>query len=317
MHLLGKLLQLAVTLPEVLLLILPIQSACVTIHSRFSYDIVTPNGHPMVVIGQPLRRKPRRPYNLLVLAMLAVILLLVVFNLVLVVIRVLDRPGRPSPGELLYATDFGAGQASNADWQQESGQSASVIADGVLQIAIDDINSLYSLLAREFSDLDARVNITVTAATSDYDEYGLLFRFQDAANYYMFKLRSDGAYRVEHARPDPSGSGKTQVDVISEWQISPVIETGRRVTNQVRVIASGDSFQFYVNGAPMPLCLKGQDRRSTWSALSNGRCLSNSGQIAISFRDPNLSDGKLGVGALADSPGLRVAFDNIVVYGPN
>lgn len=270
----------------------------------------------MVVIGQPLpRRRERHPYNVLVVALLGVIALLIVANLVLLLIRALDRPGKPAAGALIYATDFAAENASNAEWTQESGQSSSAIDGGALLITIDDINSLFSVLKRDFTDTDVRANITLTGATSDYDEYGLLYRFRDASHYYMFKLRSDGAYRVEAVNQDEAG--RTDVNVLSEWQISTAVRIGLKATNQLRVIASGDTFEFYVNGALLPLCPKGTDRRSTWNDLTSGRCLSNGGQTSITLRDTTFTEGRIGVGAVADSVGLRVAFDNVVVYGPN
>jgi multisubunit Na+/H+ antiporter MnhE subunit len=257
----------------------------------------------MVVIGQPLPRRRRRRAWLGLFALLALLIVgLVIANAVVAVIRVFDRPGKPAPGVLLYAGSFEPDDASNADWQQEPGQASTQITAGVMLIAIDEVRSIYTLLRRDFRDLDARVNVSIREATSEYTEMGMLFRFRDAENYYMFKLRGDKA---------------GVLDVISEWQFSPMIKLGVDQINQLRLIASDDSFQFFVNNEPMALCLKGSDRRSTWNGLASGKCLSNNQQTSISFRDATLTDGKIGLGVVADSPGVRVVFDNVLLFGPN
>src|SRR5688572_25109525 len=120
----------------------------------------------MVVIGHQLpRRKRRRAWFVFLFILLAAVVLLIVGNGVIAVLRAVDRPSEPAAGALLYASDFAEENVSNADWLQEPGQSSTKITDGVLLISIDEINSIYSLLSRDFRDIDARVNVSVTAAT--------------------------------------------------------------------------------------------------------------------------------------------------------
>ncbi|MBX3086051.1 MAG: hypothetical protein KF716_30735 [Anaerolineae bacterium] len=265
----------------------------------------------MVVIGHQLpRRRRRRAWFIFLFGLLAAVVLLLVGNGVIALLRALDRPAKPSSGALLYATDFSAENASNVDWLQEPGQSSTQIADGVMRISIDEVRSIYSVLKRDFRDIDARVNASITAATGDFTEYGIVFRYHDDNNYYMFLLRGDGAYSVQMIK-------NGEPDVISTWQRAPSIKSGLNQINQLRVVASDDSFQFFVNDEPLPLCLKGSDRRSTWSGPDTGKCISNNQQTSISFKDNSFADGKIGVGARADSPGMRVAFDNVLIFGPN
>jgi hypothetical protein len=265
----------------------------------------------MVVIGQPLpRRRRRRAWFIFLFGLLIAVLLLIVGNGVIALLRTLDRPSKPESGALLYANDFSAESASNADWQQEPGQSSTQIADGVMLIAIDEVRSIYSLFKRDFRDIDAHVNATITAATGDFTEYGMMFRFRDENNYYMFKLRGDGAYSVELFK-----DGK--LDVISAWQRSAAVKLGLNQINNLRIVVVDDSFQFFANGEPLALCLKGSDRRSTWSGPETGKCISNNQQTVMSFKDSSFADGKVGLGAVADSPGMRVAFDNVLILGPS
>ena len=265
----------------------------------------------MVVIGQPLpRRRRRRAWFIFLFVLLIAVLLLIVGNGVIALLRAVDRPAKPNSGALLYATDFSADNASNADWQQEPGQSSTKIDNGVMLIAIDEVRSIYSLLKRDFRDIDAHVNVAITAATGDFTEYGIMFRYRDENNYYMFKLRGDGSYDVELFK-----DGK--LDVISAWQRSPAVKIGLNQVNNLRVIATDNNFQFFANGEPLALCLKGSDRRSTWSGPDTGKCISNNQQTSLSLKDDSLADGKVGLGAVADSPGMRVSFDNVLILGPS
>jgi hypothetical protein len=261
----------------------------------------------MVVIGQPLpRRRRSRWWLTLLLILFIVIVVLLLTNGVLALLRRGDAPAKPDPGALIYATTFEDG---TTNWQQEPGQASTQIKDGMLLVAIDEVRSIYSLLDYDFSDVDARVNVTTLAATSEYDQFGLMFRFKDTSNYYMFKLRGDGAYRVELFK-------EGTLDVISDWQIVAAVRTGIGAVNQLRVVAQGETFTFSVNDKPLSLCLKGSDRRATWNGIRSGQCLSNGGEISTSFTDSSIAWGKIGLGVLADSPGVRVAFDNVLVYGP-
>src|SRR5262249_34455825 len=149
--------------------------------------------------------------------------------------------------ELLYATTF---DANTQEWDQRTeGQDHFQVIDHSLVLSIDE--GAFSLLDHRFSDFDLRVNATRLAQADDSNEMGVLFRVQDRRNsqdplnYYMFRIRGDGAYRVEVCHPcDPSSP---HPDVMSEWQISPAILTGLNQVNQIRIVAKDDHFQFYVN----------------------------------------------------------------------
>ncbi|MBX3063044.1 MAG: hypothetical protein KF726_08715 [Anaerolineae bacterium] len=263
----------------------------------------------MVVIGQPLPRRRRRSLWLtfLLLLLIAIIVLLIT-NGVVMLMRSNDVPTRPTPGALLYATTF---DQNNDNWQQEPGQASTQIQNGAMIISIDEVRSIYSLLNQEFTDLDLRVTVTLLDApgeTGSSDEFGVLFRFKDADNYYAFKLRADGAFRVELYK-------NGELDVISQWPTTPTLHIDVGKPNQIRIIAHGEKFRFFFNDQQLDLCLKGPSRYSTWDKAGN--CLSNGNQVSESFVDASLDWGKIAIAANATFPGLRVSFDNVLIYGPS
>jgi len=262
------------------------------------------------MIGKPLsRRHPLRIRLRLFQISLVLIVLLGVVDVVLLGIRALDRPGIPVAGELLYADGFqyeGFGRL----WHTYPGQDSAEIANGALLITINASGEgSFSDLDRNFSDLDLQVDARWVSSESDADQVVVLFRYQDPVNYYAYKLRSDGAYRVERVKDK-------EVDVISQWQITPLMSTAVGASNQMRVVAKNDTFTFYLNGQQLPLCLKGSDKQSTWTGPRTGKCLSDGGQTRSSASDSTYRYGKIALGAVADAAGLRITFDNVLILGP-
>ncbi len=78
---------------------------------------------------------------------------------------------------------------------------------------------VWSTLDRKFSDLDLRVTMQQIAGPVDENQYGVVFRYRDAENFYVFRITSDGYYslaksgkrhsgkrqRLDHDRGDPAG----------------------------------------------------------------------------------------------------------------
>jgi len=72
------------------------------------------------------------------------------------------------------------------------------------------------------------------------NEYGVIIRYQDRSNFYLFSVSSDGQYAVQMLRDD---NWKELV----KWSPSPVIK-GDEGTNVLRVVAEGPQMHFVVNG---------------------------------------------------------------------
>lgn len=176
---------------------------------------------------------------------------------------------RPDPGELLYATSF---NSYNDEWDLYPGRDAAqVVSSSEVQLAntggdvapltgnmlwikygsgnADEVIS--SPLDRKFSDLDLRVAVQQIAGPAEESQFGVAFRYRDAENTFVFRISGDGYYSLDKVK---DGSR----EIISDWNVTETIRPGS-LPNEIRVVARGDEFRFFVNGQPMPLCLKGQN----------------------------------------------------------
>lgn len=261
----------------------------------------------MVVIGSRIRRRRRSTWTFIILAFLIIVALLAVVNLAFFAFRKLDRPGKPLPGELLYASTFAT---YNQEWRQFPGQDSAVISDGMLRVTVGSSkDGAYSDLNHEFSDFDIRVNAQWMAVPSRYSELGVLFRYKDPENFYVFKLSADGAYSIDiHINK--------KVETLSARQLTPAALIGVNTVNQLRIIGQGDHFRFFINDQPVLLCLKGTTQRATWRNDHSGQCLS-SPQTSPELIDSTFDYGAIALGTFPVEPGVEVAFGNVLVYGPD
>ncbi|PJF34839.1 MAG: hypothetical protein CUN49_13620 [Candidatus Thermofonsia Clade 1 bacterium] len=271
--------------------------------------------------AQTLPRKARSTlWRVTISALIGAIALLGALNAILIALRNADQPTAAPSGTLLYVSTFDDDPESamddsfNAQWAQYAGQDSATIEDGILYLSIGSVGGVFSDLDQLFADLDAEVLTSwergdpeVIAAA----EVSLMFRYQDVGNFYAFKLRGDGAYRVERLHDGA-------LEVLSEWQIAPQALSGLGAFNRLRVVAQGDQLRFFINDTALQLCPKGADRRSTWNGLRSGECLSNNRQTAEVLIDSAFKTGKIALGAVAGqgATGFRVAFDNLIVRAP-
>lgn len=261
----------------------------------------------MTMIGRTLNRERRTLWGLVVRVLFFIIVLLGLVNAALLVIPRLQQPATPFPGELIYVTTF---DAFNEQWSQERGQARTEIDGSTLLVSSDGENDgIFSALDRELGDFDLTVEARWQTVPDDYGETAVLFREVDPSNYYALKLRADGAYKVVAMR---SGA----LDTLSEWQITPVIHTGEGATNRIRLVGKAFLFEFYINDQLLPLCLRGQDRKSTWTGPSTGACMSDNGRTRLEMTDDAFARGRIALGAVAFAGGIQVVFDNVLIAGP-
>jgi hypothetical protein len=120
------------------------------------------------------------------------------------------------------------------------GTTSRYFKSGELRIAVDDESSL----AWSIADIDVEDFYVETEAIhhdgSLDNQYGILFRYEDADNYYLFAASSDGYYSLQL---------RTNNEWISliDWQESDVIETGEGSVNKLGVLAEGDLFTLLIN----------------------------------------------------------------------
>lgn len=218
-------------------------------------------------------------------------------------------------GAVIYAAGFSGEGGFNTDWDQyDDGQLSARIADESLTIGVGRGGAAaFSSAAPHAGNFDLRVTLAAIAGPVD-NGFGVLFRLQDGGNttitddaYYAFQISSDGYYRlvrrIEGAERE-----------ISTWIASDVVRQGLGAVNTLRVIAQGDSFQFFINDQPAPLCIP--DDPTGRSVYFMETC--RDGRMVTTWTDNTIATGQFGVLALATDtggPGVVVRVDHLVVLG--
>ncbi len=233
---------------------------------------------------------------------------------------------RPAAGELLYASTF---DAFNAEWDIFPGRdSAQVVAldtldedvraqagawleGAALQVQYGSGASeevIWSVLDRKFSDFDLRVTAQLLAGPEDQNQFGVIFRYRDPDNFYIFRITADGYYSLVKVQDGVQ-------EKISDWGISEAIHQGN-APNVIRVVGLGDRFRFYVNGEPLPLCLRGENETSMWATWEGaGVCYTDEPRLI--FQDSTFTQGKIALAAgTIDGSTVSVLFDDVVIVGP-
>lgn len=231
------------------------------------------------------------------------------------------------PGELLYATTF---DDFNDEWDLFPGRdSAQVLDMGALasdsplephpalagQVLVVKYGAgasdtvIWSTLDRKFGDFDLRVTARLLEGPIDQNQFGVIFRYRDAQNFYVFRITADGYYSLVRVQ---NGVQET----ISDWGITDVIAQGD-APNTLRVIGRGDTFTFYINDTLMPLCLKGENENSMWANWEGpGICFTD--ELRLSYEDDTFKQGRIALAAgTIDGSDVRVAFDDLVIVGPD
>ena len=211
------------------------------------------------------------------------------------------------PGELLYVATF---DDLLDEWALYDGRLSAQVVDDHLQISVDTTQSApFSTAAPYFSDFDVWVQARATGGPIN-NGYGIIFRVQRDKNYnpvsyYFFMVSSDGYYQVQRV---VDGAQKE----LSTWIPSPLVRQGLDADNWLRVVAVGNQFQFYINGEQVELCIPNSpDGISTYVT----DCLD--GEMQATLIDESIPTGQIGVVALTlDEPGVEVAYDTMVIYGP-
>jgi hypothetical protein len=185
--------------------------------------------------------------------------------------------------EALFRDEFAAGQMG--DWLIEGDEvGRTAVTDQQLFIEIDAPNVLqYTTLAEPtFANFVLEVDVKQVAGHPE-SSFGVLFRMQGPEQFYRFDITGTGLYMIE--RRDTDGTWSRFVE---DWTETPAINQGLNVPNRLKVEARGSALAFYVNEI-----LLQQVNDQGYAA----------GTVA-------LDAGTFG------HPGLRVAFDNVVVKRP-
>ena len=271
---------------------------------------------------------------------LAALLALMGANLLYAGMAQREMPLVGAPGGLLYAASF---DGFLDEWSLYDGRQRAAILDGELELHVSDAQTAtWSVVRHDFGDFDMRVSARATAGTVD-NAFGIVFRLQAGDErgcdlpapifcaledllplagallrgaapaqshdgYYAFLISSDGYYSLWQAT---DGAARQR----SAWMPAPQIEPGLNADNRIRVIGAGAAFRFFINGAPVTLCLPSDPH--TTSTFYAGECLD--GTLSETFRDDTLTTGALGL-IVQTTPsgggGVTMRFDDVLVYAP-
>jgi hypothetical protein len=184
-------------------------------------------------------------------------------------------PKRPArQGQLLLEDDF-----SHEQWDvYNDSEHRQGYADGQYFIFVKAQEYNYWSMAGEtFQDFVIEVETTQLDGP-DNNDYGIILRYQDDANFYSFEISGDGYYTFNKLVDD-------ELFDIIPWQENRAIKQGNS-HNTLRVEAVGPNFTFYINNELV--------------------------DVAI---DSDFSQGDVGLLAgTYQEPGAHIAFDNLKVW---
>ena len=184
-------------------------------------------------------------------------------------------PQRPvQRGQLLLEDDF-----SHEQWNVYSdSEHRQGYADGRYFILVNAQEySYWSMAGETFQDFVLEVETTQLDGP-DSNDYGVILRYQDDANFYSFEISGDGYYTFSKLVDD-------ELFDIIPWQESNTIKQGNS-HNTLRLEAVGDNFTFYIN-----------------NELVDGAIDSDFGQGDVGL-----------LAGTYQEPGVHIAFDNLRVW---
>ena len=252
---------------------------------------------------------------------------------------VIELPlGEVESGEFLYITNF---DDFNDEWDTNTGRNPFGVAEDEngnqrLVITIDSGQTdtgVYSTLNRKFRDFDLRVTTTQLESAPDHDNrLGIVFRVRDTDNYYVFEISGDGYYQLTKIKDGDGEEISTWIPTTDDSDFNVLVfpslirpGLGNTIenppldnSNEIRIVAKGNRFWFYVNGQHLQLCQKGDNRESTMHPLT-GECISDA--FTDYYEDGDFKQGKIGfsAGTTGNSDtnyNVQITFDNILIIGP-
>lgn len=129
--------------------------------------------------------------------------------------------------------------ASDSTWHTWGDGGWTMTTTGLfLQLSGPD-QSAWAIPGQQVSDFTIELDARSLFPGEDVG-YGLLYRYQNQANYYVFAVGGDGYYTIASVR-------KGTFTPLRDWQQWPHVHRGA-TTNRLRVRCEGATCYFYVNG---------------------------------------------------------------------
>ena len=215
-----------------------------------------------------------------VLLIIGIILTIVVVRSVMTNLPTTITTPAANGSNVLLEDNFSSTSSGFEEWDQFD--SVGAYEDGTYTIEVLVPNMFYwSNTGDSYSDFVVDVD-TVKRGGSDDNHFGLVLRYQDSDNFYMFNVSSDGMYSFGYYEDD-------EWTAIVKWTDSSVINQGDNSRNHLTVEAVGDTFTLMVNGEVLEI-----------------------------VHDTTFSSGDIGMYAGSiDDPGTKIAFDNLAIYEVN
>lgn len=274
--------------------------------------------------------------------LIALIIILIGVNLLYQPVANWNTVISGEPGELVYSAGF---DGFTDEWQQFDGRRSAQIQDGVLQLALEIPDTIYSASAPIYADFDVSVTMRSIEGELTNDGYGVIFRLNEnstregcsrqfvivcnleqlplldtaigliaptpqtqTSGYYLFLISNDGYYQILR--------GNDETDLVEEvtiWHYSNgLLNEGIGVDNRIRIVGQGNQFMFFLNGEPALLCIPLEGQQPTGNSDD---CL---GEESFIWEDDSFGQGKLGVVLNgATMAGDIVEFDNFTVTIPD
>lgn len=189
-----------------------------------------------------------------------------------------------SDGGSLFQDDFSGDK--NCGWQEYSrGGTVVEISDGSLNMTTSQSGQIWwTNPGGEFDDVIISTQVRQVSGPDD-NAYGVLCRYQDENNYYIFLISGDGYYAIGKYQ-----TGNDQITYLTEngqYEFSDVINQGA-ATNQLRASCVGNELSLTVNDVPL-----------------------------VVVQDPTFVRGDVGTAVSTLVPGeLQISFDDFRVLAP-
>lgn len=186
-------------------------------------------------------------------------------------------------GGALLRDDFSEGRDCGWLTYEQAGGSI-VIADGVLTVSSSQPNEIrWTNPNREFEDVIIQVQAQQVGGPDD-NAFGVICRYQNDRNFYLFLISGDGYYVIAKYQTD---SPVQYISGEGQFQYSDVINQGAAL-NSIEASCIGNQLSLKVNGIPL-----------------------------TTITDPTFVRGDIGLGASPFDPGATVIeFDDILVTAP-
>jgi hypothetical protein len=193
-------------------------------------------------------------------------------------------PDPCNAGGTLFADDFNGEQ--ECGWvEYNRGGAVVALEDGSLNISTSSPGEIWwTNPERNFDDVIINVEASQTGGVED-NAYGVICRYQNEQNYYLFLISGDGYYAI--GKYSGTDVPVTYLTPDGQYQFSELINQGI-ASNDIQASCIGNQLSLAVNGQPL-----------------------------LTVTDNDFSSGDIGLAASTMQQGsVEISFDNLRVFAP-